>query len=136
MSKSLNNAIYLSDAPDVLKQKVMSMYTDPNHLKVSDPGQVKGNMVFTYLDAFDTDKDKVKELKEHYTRGGLGDMVLKKYLLEILDSILSPIRTQREYLANNKEAVFEILKSGSDKAKNVASATLTEVRKAIGVNYF
>jgi tryptophanyl-tRNA synthetase len=136
MSKSLNNGIYLSDSVDVLKQKVMSMYTDPNHLKVSDPGQVKGNMVFTYLDAFDTDTNKVKELKEQYTKGGLGDMVLKKYLLEVLDNILSPIRTKREYLSQNKDAVFEILKSGSYKAKNVASATLNEVRSAIGVNYF
>lgn len=136
MSKSLNNAIYLSDSLDILKQKVMSMYTDPNHLKVSDPGQVKGNMVFTYLDAFDPDKIKVKELKEHYTRGGLGDMILKKYLLEVLDNVLSPIRSKREYVSNNKDAVFEILKSGSDKAKNIAGSTLTEVRKAIGVNYF
>ena len=136
MSKSLNNGIYLSDSVDVLKQKVMSMYTDPNHLKVSDKGQVKGNMVFTYLDAFDMNTNKVKELKENYTNGGLGDMVLKKYLLEVLDNILSPIRTKREYLSQNKDAVFEILKTGSDKAKNVASATLNEVRRAIGVNYF
>ena len=136
MSKSLNNGIYLSDSVDVLKQKVMSMYTDPNHLKVSDKGQVKGNMVFTYLDAFDMNTNKVKELKENYTNGGLGDMVLKKYLLEVLDNILSPIRTKLEYLSQNKDAVFEILKTGSDKAKNVASATLNEVRRAIGVNYF
>jgi tryptophanyl-tRNA synthetase len=136
MSKSLNNAIYLSDTADVLKQKVMSMYTDPNHLKVSDPGQVKGNMVFTYLDAFDPDKNKVEELKQHYKKGGLGDMVLKKHLLEVLDSVLSPIRSKREYLAHNKDAVFEIIKSGSEKAQNVAAKTLSEVRNAIGVNYF
>ncbi len=136
MSKSLNNAIYLSDSPDSLKQKVMSMYTDPNHLKITDPGQVEGNMVFTYLDAFDNDKHKVAELKQHYTNGGLGDMQLKKYLLEILENILSPIRSKRLELSQNKDEVYKLLQIGSVKAKEKAALTLAEVRRAIGVNYF
>lgn len=135
MSKSLNNAIFLSDSSDILKQKVMSMYTDSNHLKVSDPGQVEGNMVFTYLDAFDTDKTKVAELKAHYSNGGLGDVVLKRYLLEVLENLLMPIRTKREQLATDKEAVYKELYTGSMKAKEVAAATLSQVRNAIGVNY-
>ena len=136
MSKSLNNAMFLSDSADVLKQKVMSMYTDSNHLKVSDPGQIEGNMVFTYLDAFDANKEKVAELKEHYTHGGLGDVVLKKYLLEVLDQILTPIRQKREEFARDSSEVYKLLQAGSAKAKEKAVATLSEVRRAIGVNYF
>lgn len=136
MSKSLNNAIYLSETPDSLKKKVMSMYTDPNHLKISDPGQIEGNMVFTYLDAFDTDKAKVQELKAHYQKGGLGDVQLKKHLLEVLDSILAPIREKRLLLSQNKDEVYKLLKIGSNKARETASKTLSEVRNAVGVNYF
>ena len=136
MSKSLNNAIFLSDDLDTLRQKVMSMYTDSNHLKVTDPGQVKGNMVFEYLDVFDKNTVKVQELKEHYTTGGLGDVMLKRYLIEVLDSILSPIRQRRIELATDKAEVLNILKNGSLKARAIANQTLNEVRNAIGVNYF
>lgn len=136
MSKSLGNAIFLSDSSDVVKQKVMLMYTDPEHLKVSDPGKIEGNMVFTYLDAFDPDKTKVAELKAHYAKGGLGDVAVKKYLLEVLENILCPIRAKRQEFANNKAEVLNILKVGSLAAKDVAAATLGEVRSAIGVNYF
>lgn len=133
MSKSLNNAIFLSDSSDELKKKVMSMYTDPNHIKVSDPGQIEGNMVFAYLDAFDSNKEKVAELKEHYQKGGLGDMTVKKYLLEILEEIISPIRNRRLELEKNPDYIYQVLKEGSNKAKNVAANTLTEVRKSIGL---
>ncbi|MFN7094088.1 MAG: tryptophan--tRNA ligase, partial [Burkholderiales bacterium] len=112
------------------------MYTDPNHIRVSDPGQVAGNMVFTYLDAFDKDKLKVAELKDHYSRGGLGDVSVKKYLLEIMESILAPIRYKREQLAQDKTEVLNILNTGSQAAREVAAATLSQVRQAIGVNFF
>ncbi len=136
MSKSLGNAIFLSDDSDTLKKKVMSMYTDPNHIKVSDPGSIVGNAVFAYLDAFASDKAKVTELKEHYTRGGLGDVVVKKYLLEILENLLSPIRSKRLEIAKHKDEVYKILNEGSNIAKQVAAQTLDEVRHAIGINYF
>lgn len=135
MSKSLSNAIYLADSADVLQQKVMSMYTDPNHIQVSDPGQVEGNMVFSYLDAFDADKDAVAKLKAQYTQGGLGDVKLKKYLLEVLENILAPIRQRREEFAQHKDEVYNILQAGSNRAKAVAADTLDKVREAIGVNY-
>lgn len=135
MSKSLSNAIYLADSADVLQQKVMSMYTDPNHIQVSDPGQVEGNMVFSYLDAFDADKDAVAKLKAQYTQGGLGDVKLKKYLLEVLENILAPIRKRREEFAQHKDEVYNILQAGSNRAKAVAADTLDKVREAIGVNY-
>ncbi|MBY0380104.1 MAG: tryptophan--tRNA ligase [Burkholderiales bacterium] len=136
MSKSLNNAIFLSDDLDIISQKVMTMYTDSNHLKVCEPGQVKGNMVFEYLDIFDQDKLKVQQLKEHYTNGGLGDVKLKHYLIEVLDSILYPIRQRRIELATDKAEILNILKHGSLKARVIANQTLNEVRNAIGVNYF
>ncbi len=136
MSKSLNNAIFLSDSNDVVKQKIMMMYTDPNHLKVSDPGQVEGNTVFAYLDAFDSDKQKVSELKEHYMRGGLGDVALKKYLFEVIENILSPIRSRRLELSKNPDEVLNILHKGSLKAREVAAATLSEVKLAMGLSYF
>ena len=136
MSKSLNNAIFLADDSDNLKKKVMSMYTDSKHIRITDPGQIEGNTVFTYLDAFDTDKAKVAELKEHYSHGGLGDVTVKKYLLEVLEVILSPIRSKRIELAKNPDEVYRILRDGSMIAKQTASATLDEVRRAIGVNYF
>lgn len=136
MSKSLNNAIYLSDDADALRKKVMSMYTDPNHIHVEDPGKVEGNMVFTYLDIFDKDKDKVAELKEQYRAGGLGDVKIKRYLNEVLEAELGPIRARREEFAKDIPAVYAMLKKGSEKANEVANKTLEEVRRAIGVNYF
>lgn len=136
MSKSLNNAIYLSDDADTLRKKVMSMYTDPNHIHVEDPGKVEGNMVLTYLDIFDKDKDKVAELKEQYRAGGLGDVKIKRYLNEVLEAELGPIRARREEFAKDIPAVYAMLKEGSEKANEVANKTLEEVRRAIGVNYF
>lgn len=136
MSKSLNNAIYLSDEPEVIRKKIMSMYTDPNHIRVEDPGQIENNTVFTYLDAFTKDKAKVEEMKEHYRRGGLGDVKVKKYLNEVLQAELEPIRARRKEYEKNIDYVYEILKSGSEKAREKASNTLHEVREAIGINYF
>lgn len=144
MSKSLGNCIYISDEADVIKQKVYSMYTDPNHIKVSDPGQVEGNVVFTYLDAFCLDEHferylpdykNLQELKDHYTRGGLGDMKIKNFLFNILNETLTPIREKRKELAKNPEAIFEILFKGTDKAKAVANANLEKLKTAMGINY-
>lgn len=136
MSKSLGNAIYLADDADTLRKKVMSMYTDPNHIHIEDPGQIEGNMVFTYLDIFDPDKQKVAELKEHYQAGGLGDVKIKRYLNEVLEAKLGPIRKRREEFAKDIPSVYAMLKEGSQKANAVAEQTLAEVRTAIGVNYF
>ena len=136
MSKSLGNAIYLSDDADTLRKKVMSMYTDPNHIHVEDPGQVEGNMVFTYLDIFDDDKEKVAELKAQYQHGGLGDVKIKRYLNEVLENVLGPIRQRREEFAKDIPAVYDMLKKGSEHANEVANQTLEEVRHAIGVDYF
>ena len=136
MSKSLNNAIYLSDSPDIIKQKVMSMYTDPNHIRVTDPGRVEGNTVFTYLDAFCKDKKYLTEMKEHYKAGGLGDVKVKKYLNEIIQAELEPIRNRRNQYQNNLDYIYEILKDGSNQARLIASQTLHEVRDAMGINYF
>ncbi|RIN35922.1 tryptophan--tRNA ligase [Staphylococcus succinus] len=136
MSKSLDNAIYLSDSSDIIQKKIMSMYTDPNHVRVEDPGQIEDNTVFTYLDAFCSDKHKLSKMKEHYKAGGLGDVKVKKYLNEIIQSELEPIRNRREYYQNNLDYVYKILKDGSDKARSTASQTLFDVRKAIGINYF
>ena len=136
MSKSLGNAIYLSDDEDTLKKKVMSMYTDPNHIHVEDPGQVEGNVVFTYLDIFDQDTAKVQELKDHYRHGGLGDVKIKRYLMEVLNAELAPIRQRRAEFAKDLPAVMDILKAGSDRANQVAAQTLDEVKDAMGLNYF
>ncbi|UWI42926.1 tryptophan--tRNA ligase [Lactobacillus paragasseri] len=136
MSKSLGNAIYLSDDAKTVQKKVMSMYTDPNHIHVEDPGQVEGNTVFTYLDVFAPDKDKVAELKEQYQKGGLGDVKIKRYLNKVLEEELGPIRERREKFAQNPDAVYEMLLEGSKKANKVAKQTLKEVREAIGLNYF
>ncbi|MDR3241840.1 MAG: tryptophan--tRNA ligase [Lactobacillaceae bacterium] len=136
MSKSLGNAIYLSDSEDELWAKIKSMYTDPEHIRVEDPGHVEGNMVFTYLDIFDQDKAKVAALKEQYQAGGLGDMKIKKYLFEVLNTELTPIRERRAELAKDKAAVLEILKNGSEKARQVGQATMQEVRAAMGVEYW
>ena len=136
MSKSLNNGIYLSDSADEIEKKVMKMYTDPNHIRIEDPGQVEGNVVFTYLDIFDSDKEKVAELKEHYQRGGLGDMKLKRYLNEVLQDYLAPIRQRREEFAKDPKFVMNMLKEGSERAERVAAETLAEVKAAMGINYF
>lgn len=136
MSKSLGNAIFLSDTADVVRQKVMSMYTDPNHIRVSDPGRVEGNPVFAYLDAFDPDKQKVAQLKEHYQKGGLGDVVLKRYLIDVLEAFLEPIRTRRAEFAKDPEAVMNILKEGTQQAEAIAEHTMQEVRKVMCINYF
>ncbi|GHV97731.1 tryptophan--tRNA ligase [Lactobacillus nasalidis] len=136
MSKSLGNCIYLSDDAETVKKKVMSMYTDPNHIHVEDPGQVEGNTVFTYLDVFDPDKDTVAQLKEDYQKGGLGDVKIKRYLNKVLEAELAPIRERRQKYAENLDAVYDMLYQGSQKANKVADQTLQEVRDAIGFNYF
>ena len=145
MSKSLGNCIYLSDEEDVVKKKVMSMFTDPNHLRVEDPGQVEGNPVFIYLDAFSKDEDFAKyfpdyknlaEMKEHYERGGLGDMKCKKFLNNVMQEFLAPIRARREEYEKDKEQLIEILKKGTQRAIEVSNETVSEIRNAIGINYF
>ena len=138
MSKSLNNGIYLADDADTLKKKVMSMYTDPDHIKVEDPGKIEGNMVFHYLDVFGRpeDADEIAEMKEHYQRGGLGDVKTKRYLLEILDRELRPIRERRLEFAKDMGEVYSILEKGSERARNVAAQTLDEVKSAMGITYF
>lgn len=136
MSKSLGNAIYLSDDEDTITKKVMSMYTDPNHIHVADPGQIEGNTVFTYLDIFDPDKSKVAELKAQYQHGGLGDVKIKRYLNEVLQAELKPIRERRNQYEKDIAGVYDILKKGSEYANTVANQTLKEVRDAIGINYF
>jgi len=135
MGKSLGNAIFLSDDEQTLKKKVMSMFTDPGHLRVEDPGQVEGNMVFEYLDVFDTNKVKVAELKHQYRQGGLGDVKLKMYLFEVLNELLTPIRTKRAELAKNREAVLQILLSGTKKVRKVAMETMNQVRDVMHLNY-
>lgn len=136
MSKSLNNAIYLSDDEDTLWEKVKSMYTDPTHVRVTDPGHVEGNMVFTYLDIFDEDKAQVADLKAQYQAGGLGDMKIKKYLFEVLNKELAPIRERRAHYAENPAAVLQIVKEGSEKARVIGQQTMAEVRHAMGVDYW
>lgn len=144
MSKSLNNGIYLSDPSDVIYKKVMSMYTDPNHIKVEDPGKVEGNMVFTYLDVFSSDEQISKyseyktldEMKKAYEKGGLGDVKIKKVLYNVLDEILSPIREKRKYYEEHLDEVYNILKEGTNKANEKANKTLKEVKKAIMIDFF
>ncbi|KAF0446572.1 tryptophan--tRNA ligase [Pediococcus acidilactici] len=136
MSKSLNNAIYLADDADTIQKKVISMYTDPQHIRVEDPGHIEGNTVFTYLDIFDPDKEKVQELKDHYQAGGLGDVKIKRYLNEVIQAELKPIRERRESYAADLAGVYQILEEGSQKANAIANQTLSEVREAIGLNYF
>jgi len=145
MSKSLGNCIYLADEDDVLKQKVMSMFTDPTHLKVTDPGRVEGNTVFTYLDAFAVDAHfaeycpeykNLEEMKEHYRRGGLGDVKVKRFLLAVLEDVLRPIREKRQQLSKNLADVYDILRSGSETAERQAAATLAQVKKAMRIDYF
>lgn len=144
MSKSLGNCIYLKDDSETVKKKVMSMYTDPDHLKVEDPGKVEGNMVFTYLDVFATDDmikkysefNSLSEMKSKYQEGGLGDVAIKNVLYGIIEEILTPIREKRKYYEKNIDLVKEILKKGTEEAKKDASNTLKEVKKAIGIDYF
>ena len=145
MSKSLNNCIYLSDSSEDVKRGIMSMYTDPNHIRVEDPGQVEGNCVFTYLDAFCKpehfgkylpDYQSLQELKDHYTRGGLGDVKIKKFLIKIMEEELEPIRARRKGYEENIEFVYQMLKEGSEKARAVAAETLKDVKKAMKINYF
>ena len=145
MSKSLGNCIYLSDDADTVWQKVRSMFTDPNHLNVSDPGTVEGNAVFTYLDAFSCDEDFAKylpdyrnldEMKDHYRRGGLGDVKCKKLLNNILNEMLEPIRQRRRELEQDIPEIYNILRRGTEKARETAAQTMDEVRNAMKINYF
>ncbi|NDD58290.1 MAG: tryptophan--tRNA ligase [Chlamydiae bacterium] len=136
MGKSLGNCIYLGDPADVVAKKIKGMYTDPEHLRVEDPGKVEGNPVFTYLDAFDPDIEKVEEMKAHYTRGGLGDSVVKKRLNEVVQALLEPIREKRNHYAKEPEAIIEILKKGTEEARIVAAKTIKEVKQLMLINYF
>lgn len=144
MSKSLNNGIYLSDSSEIVYKKVMSMYTDPNHIKVDDPGKVDGNMVFTYLDVFSSDEqirkysefNSLDEMKKAYINGGLGDVKIKKILYNVLEEILSPIREKRKYYEEHLDEVYNILKEGTKNANNKANKTLEEVKKAIMIDFF
>ena len=145
MSKSLGNCIYLSDSEKDVKSKVMSMFTDPNHIQITDPGKVEGNTVFTYLDAFCTDDDfseflpdykNLDELKDHYRRGGLGDVKIKKFLNNILQKELSPIREKRKHYEQNIPKIFDMLLKGSEDAREVGAETLKKVKAAMGINYF
>ena len=145
MSKSLGNGIYLSDDENTVKTKIMSMYTDPSHINIADPGHVEGNMVFTYLDAFSIQEDFAEflpdyacldEMKEHYRRGGLGDVKCKKFLLKVMENMLSPIREERKRWENRISDVYDILYQGTEKAKETTNATLEEVRDAMRINYF
>ncbi len=145
MSKSLGNTIYLADTPDEVTKKVMSMYTDPNHIKVEDPGKIEGNIVFIYLDVFANDEyfekylptyKNLDELKKHYQKGGVGDVLIKKFLNNILEDELAPIRKRRAYYENHLDEVIEILKKGTNKAKEKASGTLDKVKSAMQIDYF
>ena len=145
MSKSLGNCIYLSDEPEDIKKKIMSMYTDPNHLRVQDPGKVEGNPVFIYLDAFSRPEhfaeflpeyQNLDELKAHYQRGGLGDVKVKKFLNSVMQAELEPIRNRRKEWEQRLPEVVEILKEGSAVAEKTAAATLAEVRKSMKIDYF
>ena len=144
MSKSYGNAIYLCDTPDVVRQKVMSAYTDPNHIRVSDPGQVEGNIVFTYLDAFCKDEhfarylpeyENLDSLKEHYRKGGLGDVKIKKFLIEILEELLTPIRKRREKCLEKIDGIYNMLFENSYKASLEAKVRLEKMKDAMGINY-
>lgn len=135
MGKSLGNAIFLSDDADAVAKKVMQMYTDPDHIRVQDPGKIEGNVVFSYLDIFDTRKDEVVALKEHYQRGGLGDVVLKRRLIEVLNAFLDPIRTRRADFAQDPDYVMNIAKKGTEQTRDVASKTMQQVREAMKLIY-
>ena len=145
MSKSLGNCIYLADSADDVRTKIMSMYTDPLHLQVSDPGHLEGNTVFTYLDAFCRpehfdrylpDYADLDELKAHYQRGGLGDVKVKRFLINIMQEFLEPIRNRRKELEKDIPAIYEILRKGSEEARETAARTLAEVKSAMRIQYF
>lgn len=145
MSKSLDNCIYLSDPKEEVERKVMKMYTDPDHIKITDPGKVEGNMVFLYLDLFIKDGQFEKylpdyknmdELKDAYRKGGLGDMKIKRFLINVIEETLEPIRNRRKSYENNIDRVYEIIKKGTEDAIKEANKTLDDVKKAIGINYF
>lgn len=145
MSKSLNNTIYLCEEKESLKKKVMSMFTDPDHIKITDKGKVEGNIVFTYLNVFAKEEhfqkylpeySNLEELKNHYERGGLGDIKIKNFLFDILDELIAPIREKRQQLSQDEKKVYEILKKGTLKAKACANETLKEIKKAMFLNYF
>ena len=136
MSKSLGNTIVLDASDKDIKKAVNAMYTDPNHLRIEDPGQVEGNIVFTYLDAFDPNKDELAELKAHYQRGGLGDGTVKKRLEGILKELISPIRERRHELAKDPDYIMDILKTGTDKCRDITQQTLDEVKSGLGVFHF
>ncbi|MCI6243763.1 MAG: tryptophan--tRNA ligase [Lachnospiraceae bacterium] len=145
MSKSLGNCIYLADSEEEVKKKIMSMYTDPTHIQISDPGHIEGNCVFTYLDAFSRPEhfeeylpeyQNLDELKEHYQKGGLGDVKIKKFLNNVMQEELAPIRARRAEFEKDIPAVYDILKKGSDAAREVAAQTLSEVKRAMKINYF
>lgn len=145
MGKSLGNCIYLKDSEEEVRKKIMSMYTDPNHIRVDDPGDVTNNTVFKYLDAFCCDEDFVKflpeyknldELKAHYERGGVGDVLIKKFLNNVMQELLAPIRERRKYYEEHKEEVYKLLEEDTKKAIEVTNKTLNEVKSAIGINYF
>ena len=136
MSKSLGNTIVLDASDKDIKKAVNAMYTDPNHLRVEDPGQVEGNVVFTYLDAFDPNTDEVAELKEHYRRGGLGDGTVKKRLEGVLKELITPIRERRMELAKDPDYIMDILKTGTEKCRDITQQTLDEVKSGLGVFHF
>ena len=145
MSKSLGNCIYLSDSADEVEKKIRGMYTDPDHLRVQDPGKVEGNPVFTYLDAFSRpehferylpDYPNLDELKAHYMRGGLGDVKVKRFLNAVMQETLEPIRNRRKEFEKDIPAIYEMLKKGCETARETAAATLSEVRNAMKINYF
>lgn len=135
MSKSLGNTIYLCDSADEIERKVMSMFTDPNHLKVSDPGNTKDNPVFIYLDAFGKDKEKIQAMKAHYEKGGLGDVKVKRYLNDVLQELLTPIREKRKNLEKNISEIYKIAFEGTEKAKKLTCETLENVKKAMKIDY-
>lgn len=136
MGKSLGNAIFLSDSADVVSKKVMQMYTDPEHVRVEDPGKIEGNTVFTYLDVFGTDTATIAQMKEQYQKGGLGDVKVKRYLAEVLNETLEPIRQRRAEYAQDPQAVMQIIRTGTEHAREVAAQTMAEVRQALGLDYW
>ncbi|MGA9530333.1 MAG: hypothetical protein WBQ73_00390, partial [Candidatus Babeliales bacterium] len=136
MSKSLHNAIFLSDDADTVKKQVMRMYTDPDHIKVEDPGKIEGNVVFMYLDAFATDKQYVHELKQRYQAGGVADVMVKRYLVDVLNAFLEPIRMKRKSFEQDKAYVMGLLQKGSEKACERANQTYQEMKQVMGISYW
>ncbi len=136
MSKSLGNAIYLSDSPEELRKKVFSMYTDPNRIRATDPGKVEGNLVFIYHDAFNPNKEEVEDLKERYRKGKVGDVEVKEKLYKALNEFLEPIREKRAYYASREKEVLEILSQGTEKVRNISNELVSKVKEVIGLHYF